>query len=57
MVDSRLLNKPPSTWEPPGHQTPDQLAYIEYKTGKEGSVMGVAHTRTAIHRHCKYVSG
>uniref|UniRef100_H2ZBW5 DMAP1-binding domain-containing protein n=1 Tax=Ciona savignyi TaxID=51511 RepID=H2ZBW5_CIOSA len=53
ITDSSNLQRPPSSWEPSGHNQTNQLAYIEYKTGKEGSVVGVAHTRAAIHRHCR----
>nr|XP_018668928.1 disco-interacting protein 2 homolog C isoform X1 [Ciona intestinalis] len=57
VTDSNHLQRPPSNWEPSGHNLINQLAYIEYKTGKEGSVVGVAHTRAAIHRHCRALVG
>uniref|UniRef100_H2ZBW7 AMP-dependent synthetase/ligase domain-containing protein n=1 Tax=Ciona savignyi TaxID=51511 RepID=H2ZBW7_CIOSA len=57
ITDSSNLQRPPSSWEPSGHNQTNQLAYIEYKTGKEGSVVGVAHTRAAIHRHCRSLVG
>nr|CAB3238033.1 disco-interacting protein 2 homolog C [Phallusia mammillata] len=57
MIDSRNLLKNPSGWEPAGQSVTNQLAYIEYKTCKLGSMVGVVHTRAAIHRHCRSVVG
>ena len=53
LVDSRHLKKPPSNWEPIHRNAAENLVYVEYKTGKEGSVVGVAHSRAAIHDHCR----
>ncbi|CAK8673806.1 unnamed protein product [Clavelina lepadiformis] len=57
LTDTRNMAKPSSSWEPAGHDPANQVAFIEYKTGKEGSVMGVAHSRTTIHRHCRALVG
>lgn len=57
MSDSKHLPKVPSNWEPPTRTAENQLAYIEYKTGKNNSVVGIAHSRTLIHNHCKSLVG
>ncbi|XP_039274285.2 disco-interacting protein 2 homolog C-like isoform X2 [Styela clava] len=53
LTDSKHLPKVPSNWEPTARSPDNQLAYIEYKTGKNNSVVGVAHSRSLIHNHCK----
>ncbi|KAI9553366.1 putative disco-interacting protein 2 isoform X2 [Daphnia sinensis] len=47
------LIKPPKDWQPPPKLQDDTPAYIEYKTDKEGSVMGVTITRSAMLSHCR----
>lgn len=55
LTDSKHLAKVPSNWEPPARDADNQLAYIEYKTGQQNSVVGVAHSRTVIHNHCRLI--
>ncbi|XP_049952324.1 disco-interacting protein 2 isoform X2 [Schistocerca serialis cubense] len=47
------LAKTPKDWLPPPRLTDDTPAYIEYTTDKDGSVMGVTVTRTAMLAHCR----
>ncbi|XP_076286798.1 disco-interacting protein 2 isoform X3 [Lasioglossum baleicum] len=46
------LGKTPKDWLPPPRLTDDTPAYIEYTTDKDGSVMGVTVTRSAMLTHC-----
>ncbi|KAK2586568.1 hypothetical protein KPH14_011450 [Odynerus spinipes] len=47
------LGKTPKDWLPPPRLTDDTPAYIEYTTVKDGSVMGVTVTRSAMLSHCR----
>ncbi|XP_078043330.1 disco-interacting protein 2 homolog C-like isoform X6 [Augochlora pura] len=47
------LGKTPKDWLPPPRLTDDTPAYIEYTTDKDGSVMGVTVTRSAMLTHCR----
>ncbi|XP_076623138.1 disco-interacting protein 2 isoform X13 [Colletes latitarsis] len=47
------LGKTPKDWLPPPRLTDDTPAYIEYTTDKDGSVMGVTVTRSAMLSHCR----
>lgn len=47
------LAKPPRDWQPPARLQDESPAYIEYKTDREGSVMGVTVTRSAMLSHCR----
>ncbi|XP_026666928.1 disco-interacting protein 2 homolog A isoform X4 [Ceratina calcarata] len=47
------LGKTPKDWMPPPRLTDDTPAYIEYTTDKDGSVMGVTVTRSAMLSHCR----
>ncbi|XP_014486110.1 PREDICTED: disco-interacting protein 2 homolog A isoform X2 [Dinoponera quadriceps] len=47
------LGKTPKDWLPPPRLTDDTPAYIEYTTDKDGSVMGVTITRSAMMAHCR----
>lgn len=47
------LGKTPKDWIPPTRLTDDTPAYIEYTTDKDGSVMGVTVTRSAMLAHCR----
>nr|XP_034170909.1 disco-interacting protein 2 homolog A isoform X7 [Osmia lignaria] len=47
------LGKTPKDWLPPPRLTDDTPAYIEYTTDKDGSVMGVTVTRSAMLAHCR----
>ncbi|XP_061432487.1 disco-interacting protein 2 homolog C-like [Lethenteron reissneri] len=53
VTDSRNLSKPPKDWRPHVHEADDSTAMIEYKTGREGSVVGVTVTRRAALEHCR----
>ncbi|XP_077865465.1 disco-interacting protein 2 homolog C-like, partial [Saccoglossus kowalevskii] len=47
------LTKPPKDWVPPPRLSEETPAYIEYTTGKDGSVMGVTVSRAAMLCHCR----
>ncbi|XP_012527724.2 disco-interacting protein 2 homolog A isoform X5 [Monomorium pharaonis] len=47
------LGKTPKDWMAPPRLTDDTPAYIEYTTDKDGSVMGVTITRSAMMAHCR----
>ncbi|XP_076681199.1 disco-interacting protein 2 isoform X3 [Andrena cerasifolii] len=47
------LGKTPKDWLPPPRLTDDTPAYIEYSTDKDGSVMGVTVTSSAMLSHCR----
>ncbi|XP_071943414.1 disco-interacting protein 2 homolog C-like isoform X3 [Antedon mediterranea] len=47
------LNKPPKDWQMPSRMSDDSPAYIEYTTDKDGSVMGVTISRSAMLQHCR----
>ncbi|XP_072262889.1 disco-interacting protein 2 homolog B isoform X2 [Pyxicephalus adspersus] len=56
VTDSRYLTKAPKDWQPHITTAGTEPAYIEYKTSKEGSVMGVTVSRIAMLSHCQAVS-
>ncbi|XP_071990846.1 disco-interacting protein 2 homolog B isoform X1 [Engystomops pustulosus] len=56
VTDSRYLTKAPKDWQPHITAAGTEPAYIEYKTSKEGSVMGVAVSRIAMLSHCQALS-
>ncbi|XP_050443151.1 disco-interacting protein 2 isoform X2 [Adelges cooleyi] len=47
------LPKTPKDWCPPPHIGEDSPSYIEYTTDKDGSVMGVSVSRTAMLNQCR----
>ncbi|XP_064646090.1 disco-interacting protein 2 homolog C-like [Lineus longissimus] len=58
------LSKPPRDWLPPPRLSDETPAYVEYTTGKDGSVMGVTVTRANMLNHsrtltvaCNYTEG
>uniref|UniRef100_A0A4W3HGZ0 Disco-interacting protein 2 homolog Bb n=1 Tax=Callorhinchus milii TaxID=7868 RepID=A0A4W3HGZ0_CALMI len=53
VTDSKYLSKPSKDWQPNIQPAGSEPAYIEYKTSKEGSVMGVAISRVAMLLHCQ----
>ncbi|XP_062843839.1 disco-interacting protein 2 homolog C isoform X8 [Trichomycterus rosablanca] len=53
VTDSKHLSKPPREWCPLIKDANSDTAYIEYKTGKDGSVLGVTVTRMAMLTHCQ----
>ncbi|XP_041440391.1 disco-interacting protein 2 homolog B isoform X2 [Xenopus laevis] len=56
VTDSRFLSKSPKDWQPHITNAGTEPAYIEYKTSKEGSVMGVTVSRIAMLSHCQALS-
>ncbi|XP_051780981.1 disco-interacting protein 2 homolog B-A isoform X2 [Erpetoichthys calabaricus] len=53
VTDSKYLTKPSKDWQPHIPMANTELAYIEYKASKEGSVMGVAVSRITMLNHCQ----
>ncbi|VVC43167.1 Hypothetical protein CINCED_3A020778 [Cinara cedri] len=47
------LPKTPKDWCPPPHIGDDTPSYIEYATDRDGSVMGVSVSRTAMLNQCR----
>uniref|UniRef100_A0A670I9R8 Disco interacting B n=1 Tax=Podarcis muralis TaxID=64176 RepID=A0A670I9R8_PODMU len=56
VTDSKYLSKSPKDWQPNISNAGTEPAYIEYKTSKEGSVMGVTVSRIAMLAHCQALS-
>ncbi|XP_009302676.2 disco-interacting protein 2 homolog A isoform X2 [Danio rerio] len=52
VTDGKHVVKPPKDWHPPIRDASNEIAYIEYKTGKEGSTMGVTVSHSAMLAHC-----
>ncbi|XP_072297869.1 disco-interacting protein 2 homolog C isoform X2 [Eucyclogobius newberryi] len=53
VTESKHLSKPPRDWFPMTKDANQDTAYIEYKTCKDGSVLGVTVTRTAMLAQCQ----
>ncbi|XP_042283830.1 disco-interacting protein 2 homolog C isoform X4 [Thunnus maccoyii] len=53
VVESKHLSKPPRDWFPHIKDANQDTAYIEYKTCKDGSVLGVTVMRIAMLTHCQ----
>ncbi|XP_067218089.1 disco-interacting protein 2 homolog C isoform X1 [Chanodichthys erythropterus] len=53
LTDSKHLSKPPREWFPLIKDANNDTAYIEYKTCKDGSVLGITVTRMAMLKHCQ----
>uniref|UniRef100_A0A3P8RS28 Disco interacting C n=1 Tax=Amphiprion percula TaxID=161767 RepID=A0A3P8RS28_AMPPE len=53
VAESKYLSKPPRDWFPHIKDANQDTAYIEYKTCKDGSVLGVAVTRVSMLTHCQ----
>uniref|UniRef100_A0A672HJ01 DMAP1-binding domain-containing protein n=1 Tax=Salarias fasciatus TaxID=181472 RepID=A0A672HJ01_SALFA len=53
VTESKHLSKPPRDWFPHIKDASEDTAYIEYKTCKDGSVLGVTVMRTAMLAHCQ----
>ncbi|XP_054870682.1 disco-interacting protein 2 homolog C isoform X4 [Amphiprion ocellaris] len=53
VAESKHLSKPPRDWFPHIKDANQDTAYIEYKTCKDGSVLGVAVTRVSMLTHCQ----
>ncbi|XP_063286120.1 disco-interacting protein 2 homolog A isoform X3 [Pelobates fuscus] len=52
VIDGKHLMKPPKDWAPHIRDASSDAAYIEYKTSKEGSTMGVTVSQAAMLAHC-----
>ncbi|XP_075463497.1 disco-interacting protein 2 homolog A isoform X3 [Ascaphus truei] len=52
VIDGKHLMKPPKDWYPLIRDASGDVAYIEYKTSKEGSTMGVTVSQAAMLAHC-----
>ncbi|XP_029381157.1 disco-interacting protein 2 homolog C isoform X2 [Echeneis naucrates] len=53
VTESKHLSKPPRDWFPLIKDANQDTAYIEYKTCKDGSVLGVTVMRIAMLTHCQ----
>nr|XP_031317137.1 disco-interacting protein 2 homolog A isoform X10 [Camelus dromedarius] len=53
LVDGKHLTKPPRDWLPPARDSGTGPAYIEYKTSKEGSTVGVAVPHASLLAQCR----
>ncbi|KAM6222907.1 disco-interacting protein 2 homolog A isoform 5-T5 [Rhynchocyon petersi] len=53
VVDGKHLAKPPKDWHPPAQETGDGTAYIEYKTSKEGSTVGITVSHSSLLAQCR----
>ncbi|XP_034001484.1 disco-interacting protein 2 homolog C-like [Trematomus bernacchii] len=53
VTESKHLSKPPRDWFPHIKDANNDTAYIEYKTCKDGSVLGVTVSRIALLAHCQ----
>ncbi|XP_023646418.1 disco-interacting protein 2 homolog B-A isoform X1 [Paramormyrops kingsleyae] len=53
VTDSKYLTKPSKDWQPHIPTANNDIAYIEYKASKEGTVMGVAVSKLAMLTHCQ----
>ncbi|XP_026231948.1 disco-interacting protein 2 homolog A isoform X11 [Anabas testudineus] len=52
VTDGKHVVKPPKDWHPPLREASNDIAYIEYKTSKEGSTMGITVSHSAMLAHC-----
>ncbi|XP_034741432.1 disco-interacting protein 2 homolog A isoform X12 [Etheostoma cragini] len=50
--DGKHVVKPPKDWHPPILEASNDIAYIEYKTSKEGSTMGITVSHSVMLAHC-----
>uniref|UniRef100_A0A3B3CJV6 Disco-interacting protein 2 homolog Ba n=1 Tax=Oryzias melastigma TaxID=30732 RepID=A0A3B3CJV6_ORYME len=53
VTDTKYLTKPSKDWQPHIPTANTDTAYIEYKTSKEGTVMGVAVSKISMLTHCQ----
>ncbi|XP_078391552.1 disco-interacting protein 2 homolog A-like isoform X2 [Cetorhinus maximus] len=56
VTDVKHLSKPAKDWNPVIRDASNNIAYIEYKTSKEGSSMGITISQTAMLAHCHALS-
>ncbi|KAK3542865.1 hypothetical protein QTP70_006124 [Hemibagrus guttatus] len=52
VTDGKHVVKPPKDWSPTIRDSSNETAYIEYKTSKEGSTMGITVSHAAMLAHC-----
>uniref|UniRef100_A0A2K5QQC9 Disco interacting protein 2 homolog A n=1 Tax=Cebus imitator TaxID=2715852 RepID=A0A2K5QQC9_CEBIM len=53
VIDGKHLAKPPKDWHPLAQDTGTGTAYIEYKTSKEGSTVGVTVSHASLLAQCQ----
>ncbi|KAJ3592313.1 hypothetical protein NHX12_007441 [Muraenolepis orangiensis] len=56
VTDSKHVVKPPKDWYPPIQEASNDIAYIEYKTSKEGSTLGITVSHSSMLAHCQTLS-
>ncbi|XP_039768433.1 disco-interacting protein 2 homolog A isoform X3 [Ornithorhynchus anatinus] len=52
VIDGKHLAKPSKDWHPPVRDASREIAYIEYKTSKEGSTMGITISHASMLAQC-----
>nr|KAF6394465.1 disco interacting protein 2-like protein A [Rousettus aegyptiacus] len=53
VIDGKHLTKPPKDWQPLAREAGPTTAYIEYKTSKEGSTVGVTVSHASLLAQCR----
>nr|XP_007969407.2 disco-interacting protein 2 homolog A isoform X7 [Chlorocebus sabaeus] len=53
VIDGKHLARPPKDWHPLAQDTRTGTAYIEYKTSKEGSTVGVTVSHASLLAQCR----
>uniref|UniRef100_A0A8C0L8N7 Disco interacting A n=1 Tax=Canis lupus dingo TaxID=286419 RepID=A0A8C0L8N7_CANLU len=53
VIDGKHLTKPPKDWHPQAQDAGAGTAYIEYKTSKEGSTVGVTVSHASLLAQCR----
>ncbi|XP_004416258.1 PREDICTED: disco-interacting protein 2 homolog A isoform X3 [Odobenus rosmarus divergens] len=53
VIDGKHLTKPPKDWHPQAQDAGSGTAYIEYKTSKEGSTVGVTVSHASLLAQCR----
>ncbi|XP_058379332.1 disco-interacting protein 2 homolog A isoform X13 [Diceros bicornis minor] len=53
VIDGKHLTKPPKDWHPLAQDVGAGTAYIEYKTSKEGSTVGVTVSHASLLAQCR----
>ncbi|XP_055975285.1 disco-interacting protein 2 homolog A isoform X5 [Sorex fumeus] len=53
VIDGKHLAKPPKDWQPSTQDAGAGTAYIEYKTSKEGSTVGVTVSHASLLAQCR----
>ncbi|XP_028971471.2 disco-interacting protein 2 homolog A isoform X3 [Esox lucius] len=56
VTDGKHVVKPPKDWHPTIREASNEIAYIEYKSSKEGSTMGITVSYSAMLAHCQALS-